>query len=341
MKKKVATIVLIGLLLAVAPRPVRAGYWGEDWASTIWQVTYEDMIDTIKKSMLASVQVTAIRVIQGRLSVLLTGSCGKYCIGGSGAAFITDWQDFIFGSAQRTADNVVTSFFSGINSGASSSMQKVGDNAQKALDNEVALLKKGPDLDDYVSEGKYSLIFDPTTSDPWKAWTVAGKPQNSVGYRWAQGVNLWQASYTQTSEKQATKATSYQGFTGTESKSSSSSSSYSSGKYGEAGYGTENEGATDETSGLTSLPGSLVQDMAAEVENMGTKLITFAQSIPQVVSGMVVQTLTNLINYGIKQVTDPIDKSITTFRNKVGTSISEAQSSVQSGARSAIYFNKK
>ena len=84
-----------------------------------------------------------------------------------------------------------------------------------------------------------------------------------------------------------------------------------------------------------------MKDITSEISLMGVKMTEFARSIPEVVANMVAQTLTNLISNGIRQVTDPIDKSITDVRNKVGTSINQTQSDIQSGMRESIYFNEE
>ncbi len=339
-KKTIATTLLISLLILIFPHSTQAGAWGEALAAAVQEVTLQKILDSIEKTLVANLKIMAIRIIQGRLQVLLTGSCGSYCIGGS-SGFITDWQDYIFGSAQRTAENTVNTFFNGMRSGVGSGMERVVNNAQKRFELEV-LKEKKPDLVNYVPEGKVEFIFDPTkpVSNRMIAFRKSNEQQNDEGAITVMAGSIWEETYRKQEELRKTKAQSYQGFKGTEKKSSSSS--YAAGKYGPGGYGTENEdyeSASEE--GLTSLPGSIMKDITAEIKLMGVKLIEFARSIPEIVANMVVQTLTNLINHGIRQVTDPIDNAIINVRNKVGTSINNAQSQIQQGARKSIYFNKK
>lgn len=253
--------------------------------------------------------------------------------------FITNWQDFIFGSAQRTADRVVNDFFMGLRSGTSAGMQRVVNNAQRALDAEVALTKTPPDLQKYVSEGRAELIFDPATRNPWLAWRKAGEPQNDLAYRYLQGWAIKQEAFRQEEEKQKAQSIAYQGFKGVETKGSGKGPLTATSSQGSKM--TIPPGSSYAPSSSISLPGSIVKDLTSEVQSMGIKTITFAKSIPDIITNMVVQTLTNLINYGIKQITDPIDKSIMEFRNKVGTQIWNAQNQIQQGARENIYFNQK
>jgi len=339
-KKIISILLILSTIILIFPRPVYAQAWGEAWQSTIWQVTTEKMMTEIKESLVASAKVIAIRIVQGRLNVLLTGSCGQYCIGGTGAMFITDWQDFVFGSAQRTADQVVNDFFNGLRSGTTASMGRVVTNAQKALDAEVELTKRPPDLQNYVSEGKAALIFDPSTPNPWKAWTVAGQPQNDLAYRYLQGWSIKQEAFRQEEERRKTMGVAYSGFTGTQAKSTSSRGPLTA-TSSQGGKLTIPPGSDYVPPEKISLPGSVVKDITSEVQGMGVKMLEFARSIPEIVSGMIVQTLTNLINYGIKQITDPIDKSIMQTRNQIGTQIWQAQNQIQQGARENIYFNKK
>lgn len=340
LKKTITIILLLAFLGLMMPRPARADFWGTNLAAAIEGVTLTKMLDTIEKQLVANLKIMAIRIIQGRLQVLLTGSCGAYCIGGS-SGFITDWQDYIFGSAQRTAENTVNTFFNGMRSGVGSGMERVVNNAQKRMDAEVLNTKK-PDLQNYAPEGKVALIFDPTrsTGNDWIAFRKSLEPQNDPNWIYEQARKQYEEAFRQQEELRKTKATSYQGFTGTEKKYSSST--YAAGKYGPGGTGTENEdyGSISED-GLTSLPGSVTKDFMSEVSLMGVKMIEFANSIPEVVANMVAQTLTNLIAYGIRQVTDPIDNAVINVRNKVGTSINQTQSDIQSGMRESIYFNKQ
>lgn len=320
-KKVLVTLLIVSTLFLFAPKRASADAWGTNLAAAIEGVTLTKMLDTIEKQLVANLKIMAIRVIQGRLQVLLTGSCGAYCIGGS-SGFITDWQDYIFGSAQRTAENTVNTFFNGMRSGVGSGMERVVNNAQRRMDAEVLNTKK-PDLQNYVSEGKVEYIFDPTkpVNNRWIAFRKSFEPQNDEGYIALGGYERMMEAFRRQEELRKTKATAYQGFTGTEKKSSNSSSS------------SEN--------GLTSLPGSVTKDFTSEISLMGVKMIEFARSIPEVVANMVAQTITNLVNYGIRQVTDPIDNAVINVRNKVGTSINQTQSDIQSGIRNSIYFNKK
>lgn len=338
-KKITITTLILFLVLASAPRPARADAWGSNFAAAQWHFTMDKIYKNIDDMLVANAKVIAIRIIQGRLNVLLTGSCGQYCIGGTGAMFITDWQDFIFGSAQRTADRVVNDFFNGLRSGTTASMGRVVTNAQKALDAEVELTKRPPDLQNYVSEGKAALIFDPSTPNPWKAWTVAGQPQNDLAYRYLQGWSIKQEAFRREEERRKAMGVAYSGFEGTKAKSTSSRGPLTA-TSSQGGKLTIPPGSDYVPPEKISLPGSVVKDLTSEVQNMGTNMIEFARSIPEIISGMVVQTLTNLINYGIKQITDPIDRSIMQFRNQVGTQVWQTQYQIQQGARENIYFNK-
>jgi len=340
-KKITAAILLLAFLSLAIPQPTRAGAWGEPMRATIMEITWTRMLETIEKTMVANLRIMAIRVIQGRLQVLLTGSCGAYCIGGGSSGFITDWQDYIFGSAQRTAENTVNTFFNGMRSGVGSGMERVVNNAQKRFELEVLETKK-PDLQNHVDEGKVEFIFDPTksVSNRMIAFRKSNEPQNDEGAIMFQAGGIYAEAYRRQEELRKTKADSGQGFKSTEKKSSSSS--YAAGKYGPGGTGTENEDYESVSEdGITTFPAIVLKDATSEIVNIWTKLLETAQTIPDIAANMAAQTLTNLVNYGIRQVTDPIDKAITDTRNKVGTSISNAQSQIQQGARDSLYFNKK
>ena len=70
---------------------------------------------------------------------------------------------------------------------------------------------------------------------------------------------------------------------------------------------------------------------------MGVKVLEFANSIPDIVANMAAQTLTNLVNYGIRQVTDPIDKAITDARNQPSIRLLERLGFLRTGTEAASF----
>src|SRR4030042_2498861 len=115
--KKILLIFLLVSFLNMAFAPsARADTWGANMMSTIYQITVEKIQKQIYETILANLRIVAIRIVQGRLMTLLTGSPGGSSMGTSGL-IISDWRQFIYGSAQKYSTQITNNFFQNISSG--------------------------------------------------------------------------------------------------------------------------------------------------------------------------------------------------------------------------------
>jgi hypothetical protein len=255
----------------------------------------------VKETVIANLKIAAIRIIQGRIQTLLTGNSGQFGIGGSGTLVITDWKQFIYGSANKKSDKLLNNFFSQLKSGASSGERKIIENAQSKV---FTNLFAPPDLHKYVSEGKRENIFKPGMSrNPWQAFKVAGLPQNNELDIASRGRELFSSTYS--IESGSKKAE------------------------GQAGLGYESK----KKNGKIITPGSSIKDIVDEIQKMPIKMLTLARSIPEIVANMVTQMITQMVNQGLAKITNQIDKQIMQFRNNLGLPMGQVQNYIQSGVR--------
>jgi hypothetical protein len=321
-KKISALLLLFVFLSSVFALPARADFWGASMGATTFQITTEKMLKSIEDTLVANLKIAAIRIINGRLSVLLTGSAGQY--GGGGGAVISNWQDFIYGTAQRYALAATSDFFTQIRSGIPNTLaSRVVGPAQKAVAEGV--WNSPPDLQNYVAGGDATKIFSGGTSNPWMAWRMAAMPQNDLAFTYLRAAGLQQAAYQQQSELQKAQAIAGQGYKSVDS-SKTRQATASNGKQVTVPAGSDYTGAQSITT-----PGSTVKSISEEILKMPLSMLNYANTIPQVVTSMVNSMITQVIQSGVNTVTAPIDAQIVKARNQAGQSLGQMQSAVQSG----------
>ena len=198
MNKKIKKILLIIFLFAflnTAFAPIaRAEAWGTNMASTIFQITREQMIKSIQETILANLKTAALRIIQARLMSLL-GSSGSNTPGVAGM-IISDWKMFIYNSASRYSEQVTTDFFRNVNAGATSAMrQYVTGPAERAANTDYWNMR--PDLQYYCPGGDPTRAFSAGTSNPWKCFRMSGAPQNDLATTFLRAQSYKQAAFEQ------------------------------------------------------------------------------------------------------------------------------------------------
>jgi hypothetical protein len=296
--------------------------------SAIWKQTTEQLVKSIQDTIVAQLKIAAIRIVNGRLNVLLTGSPGKYG-GGGGSLVITNWQDFVYGTAQKYAMSATNDFFTQIRSGIPNTLYKrIGQPAEQAVEKDICSTM--PDAQNYVPNGDASQIFSSGQSNPWMRWRMMAMPQNDLATIYLCAEGRKQAVYQQQAQLQIAQGVSGQGYRSAEKSSSSNRGPYtattSSGGKVTVPPGSDYTGAQNITT-----PGSTVKSVAEEILQMPMKMLEQAQTIPQVVTGMVNSMITQLIQTGVNTITAPIDQQIVKARNQAGQSLNMMQSQIQSG----------
>ncbi|OGI25616.1 MAG: hypothetical protein A3J76_06090 [Candidatus Moranbacteria bacterium RBG_13_45_13] len=319
-KKTIASFLLIVFLTISWAPSARAEYWGTNMMSTIYQLTVEKIQKQIYETILANLRIVAIRIIQGRLMTLLTGSPGGGGMGTSGM-IISDWRQFIYGSAQKYSTQVTNDFFRNIRSGTPSALQQnVINPAERAVNTDYWGMR--PDLQNYVSEGRASNIFNPgATSNPWMAWRMAAMPQNDLAFTYLRAMSFQQEAFRTEEEKKKAEGVAGQGY---------KSVTASNGKQVTVPSGSDYKGSQNITT-----PASTVGALVNKGLGMNLDTVSLTQSIPDIVSNMVVGMLTQFLNQGLVKITQTIDQQIMQIRAQTGLPAIQIQNFIQSGARTA------
>lgn len=331
MKKNINKIIALTLILSTLviakPAPAHADTWGASMMAAIWKQTTEQMVKSIQDTLVANLKIAAIRIVQAKLMSLLGGTGGSTTPGVAGY-IISDWKMFIYSSASNYSTQMTNSFFSTLNSGATSAMrQYVISPAQKAVSSDSQI--QVPNLQNYVAGGDPSKIFSNGSSNPWMGWRVAAQPQNDLAFQYLQAKSVQQAAYDQEATAKQAEGVAGQGLKGKETTKANQSparqATASNGRQVSVPAGSDYKGQNITT------PGSMIGNLVNEVNMIPMRMLSFAQTIPQVVTGMVSQMISQVIQNG---VTNMISGGSSSSNSNMSQQFnSQMQSLVQNGVR--------
>lgn len=321
--KFIAAILLISMFTITVPNAAHADVWGSNQMSTIFQITVEKIQKQIYETLLANLRIAAIRIIQGRLMTLITGSPGGSGFGG-GSLVIADWRQFIYGSAQRYSMQVTNNFFQNQRAGSTGAInQYILNPAQRAVNTDYWSMR--PDLQYYCPGGDPTKAFSAGTSNQWKCWQMSGAPQNDLAMLVLRGEGFKQEAFRTEEEKRKAEGVAGQGWKSVEKGSRQAMAS--NGKMVTVPAGSDYQGI--------SMPASSVGALANKVLGLNLDTVALTQSIPDIVSNMVVGMLTQFLNMGIANLTSQMDQKIMQIRAQTGLPAIQIQNFIQGGLRTA------
>jgi len=291
-KKIIIFLLLASMLATFSPSPARAGEWGGDMAAALWTKAVNDMTTSIQNTILAQAKAAALRVLQNHVFSLLRKKSGSSASGLSGM-IISNFQDFIYSTAQSSSTTVVNDWFNIISAGTTTAeKQYILTPAKNALQTNV--FSQLPNLSDYCKNGDPTKAFDSGTSNPWLCWTKAGAPRNDLASRYLQAQALKQAALNMKAESQKTEAIAGQGLVG---KKKTTEETASNGKKVTVPAGSDYKGKKEEITMPAAMGGALMNG----VTDFGVKVIEYAKSLPEVMVNMVTATITQMVNQGITE----------------------------------------
>jgi hypothetical protein len=308
--KIIVAVLLVSMLAITLPCPARADYWGANQGAAILSRMMEEAYLKIKESIVSSLKMAAINIIQSRLSSLLGKSSGSSSMGLSGM-IIGDWRQFIYGTANNYSTKITNNFFTDLESGVSSTLKsRIITPAKKMIDVNI---DAKPDLDSYIREGRADKAFDKGyTNTPYKVWGKAMEPQNDQASILLRADATKQAAFQMEAEKQKASGQAGGGVASKEAGSSSkgpTTATSSSGGKVTVPPGSDYTGAQQIT-----VPGSVLEGIIVKVKSMPTEMIAMARSIPEIAASMVTSMLTQMINQGISMATSKIQSTASSIK---------------------------
>jgi len=336
MNKKIQKILIALLLfsflnLTFAPS-VHADAWGSNMGATIFQITQEKILQSIKETIISNLKMAAIRIIQTRLSSLL-GSIG-IPIDGVAGMIISDWKAFIYTSASKYSTQITNNFFTNLNSGATSAMQQyVIIPARNAVGVDYYNMQPTPGVDPSKLSGSGAKKY-------WTNFEVMARSENDSALIALRAQSLKQAAAQQQAMSKLAEGVAGQGNKSKEKKitvpgAKDGQVMASNGKMVSVPAGSSYTGQQNIT-----VTGSLLGDLKNEINNMPIRMLTLARSIPEVATAMVNQMIAQVIQQGAEKLATGNSSS----SNMSDQLKSQLQSSIQSGVRQAaspnMFFGK-
>lgn len=306
MKKKIIKIKIVVLVSVITlntlffPFSARAGAWGEPIQAAILKQAMEEAYYAFKDSMVASLKITASRLIKDRLEALLLGKSSR-------PLYITDYEDFLFLQPQNRAQVLVDDYFNSITSNVSVATRNSLIQVESAIDAEIFGLidTTGATIDEYV-QGGLDYVFDQTKGGGLTAFNAAfDNPYNNP-----------YGAYVYSSELALNKIE--------REKKIASDMAIAGGGY---------VGKVDPETNLIQLPGSTLRDLAATAESLPMQIVAFARSIPEVIGTVAAEVLTQTIQTGIYKVTEPIDNQLRDIHYTVEGGYHDVQRDIYNGIK--------
>lgn len=348
--KKIIFICFLSVALAFAPiHTHKAGAWLE-FAGQILRTVLDQIRDLINGIIMGMLKQIAVQSLNKEMGGMIGGSSSQ------NAKFITDWTDYMYTQPKQTADKFMNDYLSQVTRGRGSMSNYIPNN------NASGLL-----ADNYEGVGDGSFAYGMAQNDPAygrliqtaqaKGFDLSGVTNNAGNYM--QG--LVDGAKKQTTE-QVEAAITYVGnpaqnlFAGGNFKNLNT---YLSGinnpwafninaqqKYQEQlaqqidinrTMGQAYNGFKGTMSGnLITNPGSLIKENMANVQDLGNKVLANAKNMPEVITSVVQQMITQSIQSGIGNAQRNIQREVQNVQNKAAQ---EINSQAQQYGPQALYGN--
>ena len=275
-------LVAVFFLFVVSSLPAKADAWGMNLAAASLKQVMEVIYTTIQGAIKGALKQAAVEMINDTIGNMMSGAGGT-----QGTMFITNWDDeLIYAPAKKTdiyMDKLLKARYKGRSSDYRASGQGEGVQANyfAYMDQTVrGSLKNSSSQANVYDSCKDPM--NPFAQEDMRCWMeVAGMPMNDV----LEFQQLSMATYEQEQTKAITQAEAYNGF-----------KARKSGDY-------------------VITPGSTLQDIQSQTEDIGNKILANATSIPEIITSVVTRLVTKTINQGIGNVQRSIQKEI---NNTVG-----------------------
>jgi hypothetical protein len=292
-KNKIFAMLFFVVFCFSYQKPVKA-YWGDAIPATIMHEAWLEAKEAFKGAMLASLKQQANNLIRDRIRVLLTGR------GGNGSLVITDYDDFIYGQAQRDSYLYTRDFFRVLGDGVGDATGAMYDNIEEAL---LAPESELSTIDHYV-QGGLENVFNSDKGGGRQA--VIAMVSND--YNNPFGTYLRASQYQQNQKERIEKQKEVEIIAG-------------------QGFASKKS----EENNLINLPGSLIASLTAKAESGYMDMINNATSLPEIVGTMAAGMLSKTIETGIIKVTSPIDQQLKSIHDNADGGIREVQRDIYGG----------
>lgn len=300
-KKILFATIMIGVIF-LSSSPAKANvWWAEQLPSQVLKQVWEEFYLAFKEAMVANLKNQANRLISDRVRALLTGQSS------SRPLFVTNYEDFIFGSAERVAKAYTRDIFTSVNRTAGAYTKRTMGAVQETVQGELndGIDKAVSTIDDYVSGGTEKLFDKASGGSESALLATAVNPYNNVYGAYANSRVLVESKAHRVSESSKYEVLSGNGFIS----------------------------KVDPKTNLIDLPGSILKDLVATAESLPMMMIAYAKSIPEVAGNLAARIVSGAIETGIAKVTKPVDDKLADINRNVKGGVKKVQKDIYNGIK--------
>ena len=296
-KKIIATLTIAAFLFSTAtPAVVHAEMWGTNIASSLMKQVLEQVFLVLRKTILQTLKKEANNMIKGSIEKAVSGSSGEPMV-------VSDYEDFIFGSAQVAAEDMLDDFFSVLQDGATTTERDMLRGVEQTINKQHSPGQPEVDLHDTVnSADPIGNVFNQS---------LGGGIGALMSYQFGDYNNSTNA-YVNSREKIEQRAEQVAQAQQTEVLAGS-------------GFNTVVQGSK-------VIPGKVSQEIVTAAETMPIEMINNASSLEEVIASFVVSSMTSFIKSGINVVSKPINNEMRKISRNIGQNgIKELQDQIKRG----------
>lgn len=295
-------IIILFLSILFLPTSSHAG-WMPDFAGNAFGVTMDHMLQTIKDASVAALKQEAAQTINQTVSNVISQGTG------TGAMFITNWENFLINQPQRKTELYMNDFFSNLSRGRnpidySRNLNLFGSANGNQKVAGASTMREGVVKGDYTTtnntlpKGWTWTNYDKTLEQGARNITTDASvplcPQSDFSgmfdsKTWAD-TNMFFSIDTCNQFGYNNEATS-------EFLSLTSQHEMINAVQGIAGQGYKSATLGD----TVITPASTIAAIQAQTEDIGNKIIASAKSIPEVITALVTRMTVRTIQQGIGQ----------------------------------------
>lgn len=299
-------MILLVANFAFSAQPVRAGYWGENWMTTIFDNAFDQIMKQLEGAILASLKTAAVEMVNSKVGQMIGGSSlGE-------ALFISDWNQFLYEKPASQVQVYMNDFFAVTLRGKSGSANYLGagDVAGNVSGNYTAYLEGqarsslAMNEEDLGVSLEYTLdSYSPNPELLFAEGDYRGlnaffsnPANNPFGYTFATTA-FYAKQMNREIERVKTEAQS-SGFVG------------------------------KKQNGQTIAPAATIENMLSDAQNIGNNIMAAAENPGQLVGSIIGNVLskyiTNMIQKGVGKVQASIQREVRRVDNQVVGALDKA-----------------
>jgi hypothetical protein len=328
-QKIISGFFIFLLILFSFSCPKKAQAW-DAMAASVYETVVAEISYSIKGMMMGSLKQAAIKMLSKQMDRFISG------VGGNGARFITNWEDYLVNNPKRNATNYANDYISRATSGRGSVSYKKANNsvlgastiAGEGFDRERVLglstTSGGASLDENIQvlgqkilepqEWRNTYVDKNGSSDPtemFKSDSLANMNLYLMGDGNG-GNTIWDADSAIRAEYNTALA---------KEKATATAEGLSGGGF-----------LSEKIDGMIAKPGILYKEMEANMENLPNLAISSATSIGELVAATVSKAIAGAVNKTISGVENKINKEVNKVTDKAVNQVNKKVNAYGPGA---------